>query len=150
MGTSTASCSMVCFWTRACGPRGSPRQGGREPRVAVALRTCPCAPPPQPCPSSVLLRSGAYTRTGPSRRSAARASATSAGVCPFDGCRCRISVDNESQYAPDYGGRVPVDTTPGPVPLHRAPKNLPLISANTARDAWPPAKPALNMSLPSA
>ena len=45
--------------------------------------------------------------------------------------------------APNYGGRVPVDTTPGPVPMHRAPKSQPLISASTARDAWPPAKPAV-------
>ena len=37
--------------------------------------------------------------------------------------------------APIYGGRVPVDTTPGPVPMHRAPKSLPLIPASTARDA---------------
>ena len=37
--------------------------------------------------------------------------------------------------APNYVGRVPVDTT--------SPKSLPLISASTARDAWPPAEPAL-------
>ena len=62
---------------------GNPGEEGAS--VAVAPRTCPCAPPPRPCPSSVLLRSGAYTRTGPSRRSAARASATSEGVFPSDG-----------------------------------------------------------------
>ena len=33
--------------------------GEEGPSVAVARRACPCAPPPQPCPSSVLLRSGA-------------------------------------------------------------------------------------------
>ena len=57
---------------------GTPGEEGAS--VAVAPRT-----PHRPCPSSVLLRSGAYTRTGPSRRSAARASATSAGVFPSDG-----------------------------------------------------------------
>ena len=39
----------MCFWTRACGPRGSPRQGGREPwggrgfcrRGASYLSLCP-------------------------------------------------------------------------------------------------------------
>ena len=45
--------------------------------------------------------------------------------------------------APNYGSGVPVDTTPRPVPMHRAPKSLPLISASTARDALPPAEPAL-------
>ena len=42
-----------------------------------------------------------------------------------------------------YGGRVPVHTTPGPVPVYRALKSLPLVPTNTARDAWPLAKPAL-------
>ena len=89
MGTTSASCSTVCCWTRACGPRGSPRQGGREPpgtlspgwgggaSVAVARRACPRAPP-RPCPSSVLLRSAACTPARPSRRCAARVEATSA------------------------------------------------------------------------
>ena len=36
-----------------------------------------------------------------------------------------------------------MNTTPGPVPMHRARKSQPLISASTARDAWPPAKPAV-------
>ena len=32
---------------------------------------------------------------------------------------------------------------PALCPMHRAPKSLPLISVSTARDAWPPAEPAL-------
>ena len=51
MGT-TSSCSMVRCWIRACGPRGSPRQGGREPwggggscrRGASYLSLCPSSP----------------------------------------------------------------------------------------------------------
>ena len=54
--------------------RAAGNLGEEGASVAVALRTRPCAPPPRPCPSSVLLRSGACTRTGPSRHSAARAS----------------------------------------------------------------------------
>ena len=45
-------------------------------------------------------------------------------------CRCRISVDNASLNAPNYGGRVPVDTVPGPVPVYRALKNPPRNSSN--------------------
>ena len=37
--------------------------------------------------------------------------------------------------APNYGGRVPVDTTPGPAPVCRALKNLPDIPAVEA-DSW--------------
>ena len=37
--------------------------------------------------------------------------------------------------APNYGSRVPVDTAPGPVPVYRAPKNLPLIPA-VKTDSW--------------
>ena len=79
VGTST-NCSTICG-TR----RRALRDTGGGASVAVALRSRRCAPPPRPCPSSVLLRSGACTRTGPSQRSAARASATSAGVFPSDG-----------------------------------------------------------------
>ena len=46
-------------------------------------------------------------------------------------CKCRISVDNASHNAPNYGGRVPVDTTPGPAPVCRALKTHP-ISPRTA------------------
>ena len=57
-----------CFWTRARGPRGSPRQGGREPWEGggfcppwrFALVPVPLLP--GPWPSSVLLRSGAVKR----------------------------------------------------------------------------------------
>ena len=49
--------------------------------------------------------------------------------------------------APIYGGRVPVDTTPGPAPMCGALKNPPLILANTAQGALSPAIPALHMSL---
>ena len=41
-------------------------------------------------------------------------------------CKCRISVDNASLDAPNYGGRVPVDTTPGPAPVCRALKTHPV------------------------
>ena len=41
-------------------------------------------------------------------------------------CKCRISVDNASHNAPNYGGRVPVDTTPGPAPVCRALKTHPV------------------------
>ena len=51
-------------------------------RGASCFSSCPSSPP---CPSSVLLRRGACTRTGPSRRSAARVGATSAGVVLCDG-----------------------------------------------------------------
>ena len=78
---------------------GNPGEEGAS--VAVAPRTCPCASPPRPCPSSVLLRSGAKTRTGPSRRSAARASATSAGVFPSDGGRALTVV--ASSYCSPLG-----------------------------------------------
>ena len=37
--------------------------------------------------------------------------------------------------APNYGSRVPVDTTPGPAPVCRALKNLPIIPAVEA-DSW--------------
>ena len=37
--------------------------------------------------------------------------------------------------APLYGSRVPVDTAPGPVPVYRALKNLPLIPA-VKTDSW--------------
>ena len=54
-----------------------------------------------------------------------------------------MSVQGRAYDAPNYGGRVPVDTTPGPVPVYRALKKSTLISARTARDACPPAKPAV-------
>ena len=38
---------------------GNPGEEGAS--VAVALRTCPCAPPLRPCPSSVLLRACLYS-----------------------------------------------------------------------------------------
>ena len=64
---TSASCSMVRCWIRACGPRGSPDRVAGNPgeegaSVAVAPRTCPCAPPLRPCPSSVLVRYGPSTR----------------------------------------------------------------------------------------
>ena len=34
LSKTSASCSTVRCWTRSCGPRGSPRQGGREPLSA--------------------------------------------------------------------------------------------------------------------
>ena len=37
--------------------------------------------------------------------------------------------------APDYGSRVPVDTAPGPVPVYRELKILPLIPA-VKTDSW--------------
>ena len=46
------------------------------------------------------------------------------GVCPA-----------KRTVAPNYGGRVPVDTTPGPAPVCRALKNLPIIPAVEA-DSW--------------
>ena len=61
----------------------------------------------------------------------------------YESLRTRRVCPGSCLNAPDYGGRVPVDTTPGPVPMHRAQKSRPLISASTARDAWPPAKPAV-------
>ena len=44
------------------------------------------------------------------------------GVCVF--------VHTYQQNAPNYGGRVPVDTTPCPAPMCRALKNQPLNSAS--------------------
>ena len=49
--------------------------------------------------------------------------------------------------APNYGGRVPVDTTPGPTPVCRALKKSTPRPSETARDALPPAIPALTRSL---
>ena len=101
MGTTSANCSTVRCWTRSCGSRGSPRQGGREPlsassssnswknawgggaSVAVARRT-PHAPPlPWPLPLSDLVRCGAWTRQGKWRSTAARASRQRAVVALF-------------------------------------------------------------------
>ena len=50
-------------------------------------------------------------------------------------CSAHVSVDMSAQDAPNYGGRVPVDTTPGPAPVCRAQKNLPIITAVEA-DSW--------------
>ena len=51
-GQTSAMCSMWCRCTTTCGPRGSPRQGGREPwggwgfcrRGASHLSLCPSSP----------------------------------------------------------------------------------------------------------
>ena len=40
-------------------------------------------------------------------------------------CSAHVSVDISAQDAPNYGGRVPVDTTPGPAPVCRALKIYP-------------------------
>ena len=39
-------------------------------------------------------------------------------------------IHDDARDAPNYGGRVPVDTTPGPVPVYRALKNPPRNSSN--------------------
>ena len=39
-----------------------------------------------------------------------------------------MSVQGRAYDAPNYGGRVPMDTTPGPVPVYKALKNLHLSS----------------------
>ena len=43
-------------------------------------------------------------------------------VCWWCGpvCGAHVSVDMSAQEAPNYGGRVPVDTTPDPAPVCRA------------------------------
>ena len=38
-------------------------------------------------------------------------------------CSAHVSVDMNARDAPNYGGRVPVDTTPDPAPVCRALKN---------------------------
>ena len=45
-----------------------------------------------------------------------------------------VSVHTYQQYAPNYGSRVPVDTAPGPVPVHRALKNHPISSSPPGAD----------------
>ena len=51
-------------------------------------------------------------------------------------------IHDDARDAPDYGGRVPVDTTPGPSPVCRALKKTPqrLISSAAAD---PPQQPGL-------
>ena len=46
-----------------------------------------------------------------------------------------MSVQGRAYDAPNCGGRVPVDTTPGPAPVCRDLKNLPLIPA-VKTDSW--------------
>ena len=38
-------------------------------------------------------------------------------------CNDEMFIHDAARNAPNYGGRVPVDTTPGPVPVYRASKN---------------------------
>ena len=75
-GQVSAMCSKKCRVNTTCGPRGTPGQGGREPpwrRGASGTSPCGSTRTSTPaCPSSVLLRSGACTRTGPSRPPSAR------------------------------------------------------------------------------
>ena len=49
-------------------------------------------------------------------------------------CNDEMFIHDAARDAPNYGDRVPVDTTPGPVPMYRAPKNphSPSQSAATA------------------
>ena len=35
-------------------------------------------------------------------------------------CMTQMSIHESQRDAPNHGGRVPVDTAPGPVPVHRA------------------------------
>ena len=99
MGTTSASCSTVHCWTISCGPRGSPRQGGREPpgsssyswkssgwggrgfrRRGASSR--PCAPP-RPLPSTVSVeRSGDCSRQGPWRRSSVHTASMHGSAAP--------------------------------------------------------------------
>ena len=44
-------------------------------------------------------------------------------------CNDEMFVHDAARDAPNYGSRVPVDTAPGPVPVYRALKSLPLIPA---------------------
>ena len=44
-------------------------------------------------------------------------------------CNDEVFIHDAARDAPNYGGRVPVDTTACPVPMHRAPKSLPHIPA---------------------
>ena len=56
-------------------------------------------------------------------------------------CSAHVSVDMNARDAPNYGGRVPVDTTPGPAPVCRALKINP--SAHHQDDELPQSTPQL-------
>ena len=74
-------------WIHSCGPRGSPRQGGRGEALPERGRVELLVPPPRPCPSSDLARCGASSRTGPSRRSSVCGEATPGAVALFAAVR---------------------------------------------------------------
>ena len=44
-------------------------------------------------------------------------------------CNDEMFIHDAARDAPDYGGHVPVDTTPGPVPVYRALKSNPISSS---------------------
>ena len=46
-----------------------------------------------------------------------------------------VFVHSYQQHATNYGSRVPVDTAPGPVPVYRALKRLPVMPA-VRTDSW--------------
>ena len=51
------------------------------------------------------------------------------GVVVVKGCMTNVFVDKTPTHASNYGSRVPVDTTPGPVPVYKTLKSRPISSS---------------------
>ena len=128
---------------------GYSRQGHSDAQTFVTKELFESSLPPPSSGSSVFaidLRPHEGTKTGGyNNGNAPRTEKTSVfGPCVVVVVRTcvydkHVYPCNDGVYtptnAPNYGGRVPVDTAPGPVPVYRALKNLPVVPA-VKTDSW--------------